>query len=98
MSNVVKELLEHGGDKEVSFIKLVLSSCETEGVISFSGTLKEFLNYSPLDVEYDSGFGTQELFGYIWYVDGSWSEREEYEGSEWWCHKVKPEHSVVVNT
>lgn len=40
-----------------------------------------------LDFEYDSGYGGQELFGVIWYVDGTWSERGEYDGTEWWEHQ-----------
>jgi hypothetical protein len=44
-----------------------------------------------LDFEYGSGFGRQELYGFIWYKDGSWSERMEYDGSEWWEHKICPE-------
>jgi hypothetical protein len=43
-----------------------------------------------LDFEYDDGYGTQELFGDIWYEDGSWSEREEYDGSECWAYKSSP--------
>ena len=48
----------------------------------------EFLE--SLDFEYDDGYGTQELFGEIWYEDGSWSEREEYDGSECWAYKCSP--------
>jgi hypothetical protein len=43
-----------------------------------------------LNINYDSGYGMQELYGTIWYVDGSWSERREYDGSEWWEHQVCP--------
>lgn len=44
-----------------------------------------------LNVHYDSGYGGQNLFGHIWYMDGTWSERGEYDGSEWWDHKYAPE-------
>ena len=44
-----------------------------------------------IDFMYDNGFGGQILFGNIWYADGSWSERAEYDGSEWWEHKTMPE-------
>ena len=44
-----------------------------------------------LDFEYDRGYGDQELFGTIWYTDGTWSERGEYDGSEWWEYKQVPE-------
>jgi hypothetical protein len=53
----------------------------------------EFL--SDLDFEYDDGYGGQNLFGTIWYQDGTWSERSEYDGSEWWgynkCPKIPEE-------
>lgn len=50
------------------------------------GEWDDFLNL--IDVDYDSGYGGQELFGTIWYEDGTWSERGEYDGSEWWSlHK-----------
>ena len=39
---------------------------------------------------YDSGYGGQEVYGTIWYTDGTWSEREEYDGSECWVHKSCP--------
>jgi hypothetical protein len=39
---------------------------------------------------YYNGYGSQELFGIIWYVDGSWSERVEYDGSEWWGYRSCP--------
>jgi len=50
---------------------------------------KEFL--SKLEFTYDSGFGCQELFGRIWFKDGSWATRGEYDGSEWWEHHTRPE-------
>jgi len=43
-----------------------------------------------LNFNYDSGYGGQELFGTIWYADGTWSERGEYDGSEWWEHRECP--------
>lgn len=39
------------------------------------------------DVEYDTGFGGQELYGYVMFHDESWLERHEYDGSEWWEFK-----------
>jgi len=46
---------------------------------------------SDLDFDYDSGYGGQNLFGTIWYVDGTWSDRGEYDGSEWWEHRECPQ-------
>ena len=53
---------------------------------------EEFLLFiESLDFNYDCGYGSQELFGTIWYKDGTWSSRAEYDGSEWWEHNVCPE-------
>lgn len=49
----------------------------------------EFL--TKLDFNYDSGYGSQNLFGIIWYKDGTWSERGEYDGSEWYQYQRCPE-------
>jgi len=47
-----------------------------------------FLN--SLNFRYDEGYGGQELEGTIWYKDGTWSDRGEYDGSEWWQHQRCP--------
>lgn len=52
---------------------------------------------SSLDFEYDSGYGGQELHGLIWYQDGTWSERGEYDGSEWWDYKARPDIPATLN-
>lgn len=44
-----------------------------------------------LDFEYDEEYGTQHLFGVVWLNDGTWLERAEYDGSEWWSHKELPQ-------
>ena len=55
----------------------------------------QFLN--DIDFEYDSGYGGQRLFGTIWYEDGTWSERGEYDGSEWWEHRERPQIPVELD-
>lgn len=42
-------------------------------------------------IEYNPGYGTQHLYGTVVYKDGSWKERGEYDGSEWWEHRSIPE-------
>lgn len=44
-----------------------------------------------INYQYDSGYGGQEVYGTIWYADGTWSERGEYDGSEWWEYKSCPQ-------
>lgn len=44
------------------------------------------------NVEYDDGFGGQEIASDLVVVgDDWWLEREEYDGSEWWSFKRAPE-------
>ena len=50
--------------------------------------LKAFEEY--LNRNYDNGYGGQELHGIIWFEDGTWAERGEYDGSEWWEHRKLP--------
>jgi hypothetical protein len=51
---------------------------------------EEFL--SKLDFEYDSGYGGQELFGTVWFMEENiWLSRGEYDGSEWWEYNKCPQ-------
>lgn len=53
---------------------------------------KEFLDFfNSLDFQYNHGYGSQNLFGVVWFADGSWLERDEYDGSEWWVHRTRPQ-------
>jgi hypothetical protein len=56
-------------------------------------SLEDWNNFiTSIDFTYDSGYGLQYIFGNIWYADGTWSRRGEYDGSEWWeymeCPKI----------
>lgn len=44
------------------------------------------------DFDYDAGFGGQNIHASLRVVfnDGSWLERHEYDGSEWWEYKKTP--------
>lgn len=48
------------------------------------------LDLDKLNFTYDNGYGGQKLFGYIVFTDGTWLERAEYDGSEWWTYKQIP--------
>ena len=50
--------------------------------------MDNFLN--QLNFEYSSDYGLQYLLGIIWYNDGTWSIRGEYDGSEWWQYQYCP--------
>lgn len=97
--NAKQELLKHIGDRGVKYVHIVLEGCVVIGgkwgdnPQTISGTLDEVL--PGLDFDYDSGYGGQELFGHVWYTDGTWSERGEYDGSEWWEYKKCPEIPAI---
>lgn len=44
-----------------------------------------------IDFEYNNGYGGQELYGTIWFEDGTYADRGEYDGSEWWEYHKTPE-------
>ena len=74
------------------------------GYIHLGGNRMEFAGrirshqLALLDREYDDGFGGQELDGTIVFKDGTWLERGEYDGSEWWEYKCKPGRDRVLQT
>lgn len=85
--NAKEELIKHVGDKKVKWVYVGYTPSWDEGV-KIEGKLEDVL---PLmDFEYDNWYGRQFICGTIWYEDGSWAEREEYDGSEWWSDKVCP--------
>lgn len=102
MVNIKDELLEHINRIEnVKAIQLKLEQ-RTERLRSVQlfhlpegyndEQLQSFLN--DIDREYDNGYGWQELFGFIWWKDGTWSSRHEYDGSESWVHNEVPNYPL----
>ena len=94
--NAKKEFLneiEHKPKLKCANIELQLGYKEYEIFnLPVGFTNKQFDEYlDVLDFEYDDGYGGQNLFGDIWYEDGTWSERYEYDGSEQWDYKKCPE-------
>lgn len=85
--NAKKELLGHIGDREVKYVRVIREISYDEKV-TIEGVLDDVL--PRLDFEYDNGYGGQELEGTIWYSDGTWSDRGEYDGCEWWAYRECP--------
>lgn len=94
MINAKKEILNEIGSREIDLIRIVFG-CPygRQPQKTIEGGIEVI---DKLDFEYDNGFGGQELFGYIWYKDGTWSERGEYDGSEWWEHKERPVLDISI--
>jgi len=97
MENAKQEIIEHIKDRQVKFVKIVFGTRYSGSPQNkIEGDLNSVL--PQLNFNYDSGYGGQELFGYIWYEDGTWSERGEYDGSEWWEHKTVPTMGCDIAT
>lgn len=96
MINAQLELLEHIESREVELVRIAIRNGYAEEPNRIEGTLEQVL--PPLNFSYDNGYGGQELFGYIWYTDGTWSERGKYDGSEWWEHKERPSKDIEIST
>lgn len=61
--------------------------CLTPGYSSLD--LQNFWN-DIRSYDYDNGYGEQYVFGFIVFTDGTWLERMEYDGSEWWALRRAP--------
>jgi hypothetical protein len=94
--NAKVEFLSHIGSRKVLCAQIQHGedySDDKPGVFNLTtGWNSEDWNrfLSDIDFEYDSGYGGQNLFGTIWYADGTWSDRGEFDGSEWWDYHICP--------
>jgi hypothetical protein len=94
--NAKEEFLGHIKDRKVLCADMAHQDCwhngpSTDFKLPVSYTQKQYNEFiNSLDFEYDKGYGGQELFGTIWYTDGTWSDRGEYDGSEWWNYQRCP--------
>lgn len=67
-------------------------------VLNKDYTEDQYIDFlTKLHFEYDNGFGGQELFGEVVFNDGTWLERGEYDGSEWWDFKKCPDFDETMN-
>lgn len=92
-TNARKEFLEHVKGKEVLCAQITRRSYDSERFDLKQGyTENDYIKFiCELNFVYDSNYGIQNLFGTIWYTDDTWSSREEYDGSEWWLHNIRPD-------
>lgn len=83
MNNLVKEIKDWANGKEISWV----GSYNGEYAMSWDEFKEKFKN-----LEYDAGFGSQAIAKdlVVVFTDGSWLEREEYDGSEHWTNKTMP--------
>lgn len=94
--NARSEFLNHVGNSLIKCASLSYSAMYGDEnspiILREHHTYVEYENFlEKLDFNYDRGYGLQQLFGTIWYMDGTWSSRGEYDGSEWWERNIIPE-------
>lgn len=77
-------------ENDIEFININYSPYGEESIVvcskCYDDVRKAFKN-----LDYDAGYGSQELFGVVKFNNGTWLERDEYDGSEWWTHVYPPE-------
>ena len=88
MTNCKEEFLNETKDLEILCAEIEREVSTKLQVNFLNSELEEFLKL--IDFDYNAGFGCQQVYGTIWYKDGTWSERSEYDGSEWWEHRKAP--------
>ena len=83
MSNLIQETKKHFSGRKVAWV----GSKNGEYAMSWDEFKEKFK-----DVEYDNGYGSQKIAVdlVVVFTDGSWLEREEYDGSEHWASKSVP--------
>lgn len=96
--NAKEEFIYHTAGKTVKCATITIGQNwfddddnEVTSILPVDYTQEEYDAFlQSIDTEYDSGYGGQELFGTIWYTNGTWSDRGEYDGSEWWEYHICP--------
>lgn len=90
IKNVAFAKIQYGNDYDGDRSVIELRSNRTEqDELSFLETLAS--------INYDDGYGSQELFGTIVLKDSTWLERGEYDGSEWWERRKLPTEESLFN-
>ena len=91
MANLLKEIIEDLEDQGYT-------ASDVDWVGTRNGNIATFAEFEKLakDIDYYSGYGSQEINPELIVVlkNGSWFERAEYDGSEWFEFKEAPVKST----
>jgi hypothetical protein len=104
MINAKEEFIGHTVNKVIkcAYVRFCendyLSEDGTKFFLTTGFTRDEYNQFlSDIDKNYNNGYGGQELYGVIWYEDGTWTTREEYDGSEWYEYHEVPNIPDYLN-
>jgi hypothetical protein len=98
--NAKEEFVRHTGTMTIkcAYIQFIENPDDRKFFLTTGFTEYEYNQFlSDIDREYNNGYGGQELDGMIWYEDGTWTTREEFDGSEWWVYREVPEIPDFLN-
>ena len=88
--NEFKDFIKDKPDVICAYINNVYSEV-IRSSLPLTYTQEQYAKFMlSLDFTYDNGYGGQELDGKIWFKDGTWADRGEYDGSEWWNYHKCP--------
>ena len=63
-----------------------------EAILKVNYTLEDYAKFlAKLDLEYNAGYGSQELLGTVWQSNNRWSTKWKYDGSQPPERHVMPE-------
>lgn len=103
MQNAKEELLRHLKDNNkeltdiIAFNFGILNKNDHYNIDNIiSGEIFTSEHLDILNFNYDSGYGSQELYGIVLFNDKTWLSREEYDGSEWWIYNITPSIEEVI--
>lgn len=87
MTNLWDETMRELANHNLDFDRDVIQVQTVDGYIN-----KELFKMMAMAINYDNGYGSAEIREDLLIVgDGWWLERDEYDGSEWWVFRTKPE-------
>ena len=100
MINASEEFTDHIKEREILCARITFDDDRAPVELAQGYTRSDFVHFiRMLMFDYDDGYGGQYLYGTIWYTDGTWSDRREYDGSEWWEYQrcpIIPQHLIAT--
>ena len=98
MKNLLKETIEELGYHNKTLSDIIFITSEPFLRKHYNCKVNEEQLQRLLDVDYDNGFGTEEINPDLKLVGADfWLERHNYDGSEWWEFKELPVYKEELN-
>ncbi|MGL5060903.1 MAG: hypothetical protein ACRC62_13085 [Microcoleus sp.] len=85
----MEDFLNNVGERPLCAVFEIAICGMSAFTLTQGGDLDQFL--AALDFEYDNDYGGDDTEGsVVWFADGTWADRGEYDGSSWWVHRKVP--------